>query len=819
VRVRFDTWIQDVRYAARMLRNSPLFAVTAALSLAIGIGANTTIFSLANALLVRPRPGLSDPGRLVDIGRTTDGEGFDTISYPNYRDIRDRARTVAVYAYEIEPRAMSLGGRGEAERVFGATVSGNYFAVLGTTPAAGRLLRAEDDVGGGQPVAVISHELWARRFASDASILGAPIVLNGVPFTVAGVAPRGFQGTTLLKSDVWIPIALGSVASTRRSAGLLDERRAVWLVMGGRLEPGASAAQAGAELSSIAAALEREFPQVNRGHGLAVAPSAVVPGRTPMIAGFLGVLMAIVGLVLLIACVNIAGMLLARAAGRRREIAVRLAVGAGRGRLVRQLLTETAILFALGGAAGLGLSRWLTALLLGVIPQLPFPIAVEVTTDWRVMAFAIAVSLVASVVSGLAPALQASRADLVAALKAEGLDRTPSRLRLRNAFVVGQVTMSLVLIVAAGLFLRSLERAAATPPGFDQTNVDVVSLDLSLARYGEPEGRAFVRALLGRVRGLPGVVSATAANDLPLDGGRMGLGPIYVPGIEAAPGRAAFSADWNIVEPGFFATLRLPLLAGRDFTDADTADSPGVIIINRALARRIWQDADPIGRRVEYQPGLDEPRVAVTVVGVTSDARLISLDGEVEPFAYVPLSQQFSTRTSLLVRTTGASAIPDVRRVVRELNPNLPVTRAMPLGEVTAISLVPQRLAASVAGSLGIVGLLLAAIGIYGVASYMVSSRTREIGIRMALGADRANVLRLVLGHGMLLAGIGVAIGLVLAAACSRFVESLLFGVTALDPVTFAGTCALFVVVSLAATYIPARRATRVEPVAALRNE
>ncbi len=536
-----------------------------------------------------------------------------------------------------------------------------------------------------------------------------------------------------------------------------------------------------------------------------------------IIAGFLGLLMAIVGLVLLIACVNVAGMLLARAAGRRREIAVRLAIGAGRARLVRQLLTETVVLFAGGCAIGLLLNVWLTKLVLLPIPQLPVPVALDIPMDWRVVAFALGVSFVAALLSGLAPALQASGADLVPALKAEGLDDGRSRLRMRNVFVVGQVAMSLVLIVAAGLFLRALHRASTVDPGFDQASVDVVTLDLSLGGYTGANGTAFVRDLLARTSRLPGVQSASATVDLPLDGGRMGLGGYRVGGFTPPDGRQWFDADWNVVTPGFFATLRLPLARGREFTEGDTPDAQPVAIVNEALARQFWPGGDAVGRQIEVE-GDDAPQ-HLTIVGVSTDAHLISLGSEPEPYIYVPLAQRPMDKVNLVVRTSGSSSIAPVRGLVREMAPRLPVIQAMALEQITAIGLVPQRIAASVAGSLGLVGLLLAAIGIYGVTSYAVSRRTREIGIRIALGADTSAVLSLVLRQGLLLAAIGVAVGVAMAAAGSQVLGSLLFGIAGLDPIAFGAACLLFAAVALLATYIPARRAATVDPIIALRDQ
>jgi putative ABC transport system permease protein len=822
----FDSIVQDVRHGVRILKNSPGFTTTAVLSLAIGIGANTTIFSIANTLLMRPPRGVADPSTLVDVGRTMRGSGFDTVSYPNYRDLRDRTTTLdGLYALEIEPRPMSLGGRGEAERIYGAMVSGNYFPLLGTQPALGRLMRPEDDRAGTPPVAVISYELWQRRFASDPSMTSQTIVLNGSPFHVIGITPAGFQGTAILRSDVWVPLAHVSAAAPRRNAQLMTSRQANWLSMGGRLKPGTSMAQARAELGALGAALEREFPEINETMGYTVARSARVPGEITEVAGFLGLLMGIVGLVLLIACVNLAGMLLARAAGRRREIAVRIAVGAGRARLARQVLTETVILFIFGGVAGLLVSRWLTSLLLAIIPQLPVPIGLEIPTDWRVIGFTLAASLMAAGVAGLAPALHASRGDLIAALKTDSLGAIGSRLRLRSAFVVLQVAMSLLLVIGAGLLLRSVRHSAQVDPGFDQANVDVISLDLSLTRYDPAAARGFARTLLTRLRATGGVESATLAADLPLDGGRMGLGVLQIPGHELPPGVTSFPADWNTVEPGFFNTLRIPLVKGRDFTDADGTSAPGVAIVNQTFARRVWGDGDPVGRVILSNAGTTalvrdaSAMRQLTVVGVAADAHVISLSGAPEPYIYVPYAQVYVARVSLLVRTAGQTATPHVRAIMRELNPNMPIAAAMPLAQVTSIGLVPQRIAASVAGALGVVGLLLATIGVWGVTSYAVSRRTREIGIRMALGANRQSVLRLIVRQGAALAALGIALGVASAGLASGLLTSLLFGVSPLDPLTFAGACALFMTITLLASYVPARRAARVDPVNALRHD
>ena len=811
-----DSWLQDTRFAVRLLRKSPLFTLTAALSLAIGIGGNATIFSVANAMLLRAMPGLERAERLVDIGRTRGESGFDTVSFPNYTDLRDRTTSfTGIYAHQFEPSPMSLGGPDGAERVYGVLVTANYFSVLGTRPHAGRLLEPQDDGAPGTgAVAVLSYDLWTRRFGADASVIGRQITINGFPFAVVGVAPRGFQGTTILKGDLWVPVTMLSQAMPDRSASLFQSRGATWIFMGGRLKDGVSIAQANAELAAVAAALEREHPRTNAAMSFRASPIAVVPGMTATLAGFLGLLMGLVAVLLLVACVNLAGMLLARGAARSREIAVRLAIGARPGRIARQLMTETMVLFLVGGAAGLAVSGALTAALLRLLPALPVPLSIDISTDWRVVAFTGAVSLVAALLCGLVPILHARRRDLVPALKTDALGGTPSRLRLRNVFVVGQVMLSLVLVITALLFMRALNHAAHAPTGFNVTNVDVVSIDLALARHSAQSGPGFVRDLLDRVRALPGVVSASAAVDLPLDGGRMGFGSLRVPGAASADRDGRFAADWNIIEPGLFRTLDLRLLRGRDFDQRDTAASAAVAIVNEAFARAAWPNEDPIGRVV-----IAEPDVRMTVVGVAVDAQFMSIGAAAEPYIYVPLTQRYQSNTNILAKTSGTSAIPDIRTLIRNMNPNLPVTEALSLSDVTAVGTIPQRIAAAVAGTLGVVGLLLAAIGIYGVTSYAVSRRTREIGIRVALGADRDEVLRLFLKQGLVLTATGVLLGVLVAAATTRVLSGLLFGVGGLDPLAFGTGSALFTTVAMLAAYLPARRAVRVEPMAALRSE
>jgi len=807
----------DLRYAVRLLLRNPLFALTAVVSLAIGIGANTTIFTIANAILFRAPVGVVDAERLVDVGRSQDGDGFDNNSYPNYLDVRARNRVFQdVYAYRFDPQPMSLGGTSGAERIYGGVVSANYFDVLGARATAGRLFSRQDAEAA--PLVVLTHRLWTQRFHADPAVAGRRIEINGHAFTVAGVAEEGFQGTTLFAPDLWIPMSMVAEAMPRRGASMLTDREAVWLMMGARLKPGVSVEQAQAELTPLAAALEREFPEANRGRGLRVVPLSPIPGNGAPVAAFLGGLMAIVGLVLLIACANVAGVLLARATARRREIAVRLALGAGRARLVRQMLVETSLLFVAGAGLGLLFARGMTTLLMSLLPALPVQIGLNLALDARTLLFTAGLSFVAALLSGLVPAFHASKGDVVESLKADS-QSSPERMRLRNVFVVAQVALSIVLVVGAGLFVRALQRAGTIHPGFTAAGVEVAALDLALGGYTDDTGPLFARELIQRVRSIPGVESASLSAVLPLGMSGMGLGPLSTPGMSGEP----LDADWNVVEPGYFATLRTQLLRGRDFNEGDRAKAPFVAIINETLARRLWPGRDPIGQTLVQQTGKagtpDSTR-NLTVIGVARNAKYRSLGDRERHFVYVPLQQQYVSRTHIVARSTNGQRLAgDLRGLLRTMNPHLPVIRSQTLEESTSVGLVPQRVAASVAGSLGIVGLLLAAIGIYGVTGYLVTSRTREIGIRMALGAERADVLRLVLRQGMKLVLIGVLAGCALAAAGSRLLSSLLFGVGPLDPLAFVGAAVLFVVVGGVACYLPARRATGIEATVALRCE
>ena len=820
-------WLEELRrdasHGLRLLRRSPIMAATAALSLAIGIGADASVFTVADALLFRAPTGVREPERLVDIGVGRPDGGFNPGSYPTYLDIRRRAVTLdGVYAHPMFPQALSLrvaGASATAERVFGHFVTTNYFAVLGTTASSGRLFApADGEQPGVSPIVVLSDRFWKRRFGADPAVIGSAIRVNGQPFTVIGVAQEGFQGTGVLAPDVWLPLNMIAVVNSQNQA-ILEARAAGWLLMGGRLKRDSRLDQAAAELGVIGRDLRRVYPGRMGTRDLRVLPSSSVPGNRGTVAAFAVLLTALVSLVLLIACANVAGVLLARAAARRREMAVRLSIGASRARLVRQLLVETIVLFLLGGAAGVALARAMTSLLVARLPPLPFPVSVSLALDGRVLVFTLGLSLIAALAFGLAPALQASRPDPVAALKDES-PGAAGRGRLRQAFVLAQVAASVALVVGAGLFTRALERAGSMDPGFDPHGIELVSLNLSMAGYSDATGPQFWRDLVDRVRELPGVQDATVARVLP--GGFEGIGLGLSPAGDHSGGVTdSFEPDGNIVEPGYFATLRIPLLEGRDFTTADRAGAQPVAIVGEAVARHFWPGENALGKFLS-QPG---NRRTLLVVGVARDIKSTSLvDGLSESFVYLPLQQQYAShltaQMTIAARTNPGQPVADaIRALVASMNPNLPIVTSRTLEDSVALGLVPQRVAASVAASLGLAGLLLAAIGIYGVTAFTVARRTRELGIRIALGAERRHVLRMVLRQCLGLIAGGCAVGLTLGAGAGHVLSGFLFGVPPLDPAVLGGAAASSVAVGLAACYGPVRRATRIDPISALRCE
>jgi len=837
-----ETLIQDARYAARLLRRNPIFTVTAALSLSIGIGATTTVFTVGNGLLLTVPSGVTDPGRLLEIARVEEGDfGFEPIAYADYLALRERTRSFeGVYGYELNLTSLSLRDDRETERVYATYTTMNFFSVLGVRAAAGRLFDARDvERPGTSPIVVLSHRFWIQRFNGDPNVVGRTLSINNVAVTVIGVSAEGFRGVSLLTPDIWLP-AVMIPALDPGTAGKLDfsptNRRITWqMMMGGRLRPGVSRQQASAEVATIGRILEREQDaprELLNSMGIPLPQGAVVwrvalaspipSGMRVPALGFLTLLMALTAIVLVIACSNLAGVLLARAAVRRREIAVRTAIGAARSRLVRQLLTETVLLFVLGGTIGIVLARAMTSLLVSLLPEFPMPVNLAVPLDGRVVAFSLILSLVSALLSGLAPALHASKADVVEALKDE-TDSRPDRLRLRNTFVVAQVAFSMMLIITAGVVVQGLDAVRAVTRGFDPRGVDVATVDLSLAGYTDTTGRVFARELLARLRALPGVEKATLADRAPGPGG-MSLGGLTAPGVSPPNGQQYFFANWTLIESGYFETLRIPMIAGRDFTDADRQGSPAVAIVGESAARRLWPGRNAVGQTVFVHapnPGNAATSLPLTVVGVVGDLVYPGFRGVIPLYLYVPLQQRYMPGTTILVRRSADTSLAaDIRSLVSSMSPSLPVLTAQTLERQQSGPVETQlRIAAIVAGALGLVGLLLVAIGVYGVASYTVAQRTREIGIRLSLGADRTAVVSMVLRQAMLLVAIGSAGGLLLGGGAAKLLSGPRFGVPPPDAALFAGAATLFAIVGLVACYVPIRRATRIGAMEALRYE
>ncbi len=812
--------LQDLRYGARALLKSPGFAVTAVLTIALGIGATTAIFSLVNALLLRPLP-VAEPDRLVQVEELRrGGESAASYSHPRYAELRDGSGGVLAGLAAQGMSDMALRAGPQAESVMGVYASGSYFGVLGIRPEAGRFFgAAEDRPGSPDAVAVISEHLWRTRFGGERSAVGRTIHLNGQPLTVVGVAPRGFGGTFVaVQADVWVPIAMYPRLNRQADEGTYERGRHIWLTLFGRLRPGTSAEHAQTVLGGVARRsapdLERDPPPV----GVRLQPlTGMPPSARGAVVGFMAMLLATAGLVMLIAGTNVAGMLLARATTRRREVAIRLAVGAGRGRLVRQLLTESLLLFGAGGAGGLLLALWLADVITAFQPPLAMRIALDLGPDARVLGFALLLALGTGVGFGLVPALRASRPDVLPALREGSGGRGAGRTRLRSAFVVAQMAMSLLLLVTAGLFVQALRSALATDLGFDPDGVVVADLNLRAQGFDEARGMDFHRRAVERIAALPGVEAVGAAQFAPMSGNRTSVDVETPerPNPPPSPGQTPMNARYTVVDEGYFRALRISLVAGRAFTAADRKGAPPVVVVNQTLARRYWPGENPVGKRLRVF------REEHEVVGVARDGRYEELDEEPTAFLYLPMAQQGTERMTLFVRarTEPGATLAAVRREVAALDPDVPLQQAMPFPAMVGLTLFPQRMAAVLVGAFGLLGLALAAVGIYGVLAFHVGQRTQEIGVRLALGAGAADVVRMILRQGMLLVAVGVALGLAAALAATRLLAGFLHGVSATDPATFLAVPALLAAVALLASWLPARRAARVDPMTALRAD
>ncbi len=816
-----ETLVQDVRYGMRMLLKHPSFTVVAVLTLALGIGANTTIFSFANALLLRPLAGIAEPERLVQIARTAKNNPFGNLAYPDYLDYREQNTTFAEIAVFNET-ALHLSTGQEAERVQGALVSGNYFAALGARAMQGRLLtQADAQTEGAEPVAVISAGLWRRRFGAEPNIVGKTIRLNSQACTIVGVASDGFSGTSVsAKLDVWTPITMTQYADlslAQLNGEQFRGRGIVWLSAFGRLKPNVTLEQASADLSVIARRLAELHPtNQERGvtllAGLGLRPDDRQPTRD-----FTRLLLAAAGLVLLIACANVAGLLLARGSTRRKEIGVRLALGASRLRVMRQLLTESLLLAVGGGLLGLLLALWLSIWLRAWLPEqyLGMPLDVDLSVDVRVLSFTFGIALLTGLLFGLAPALQLSKPDLVSTLKEQRVaGRGAGLARLRSALVIAQIALSLVLLVGAGLCLRTLNHARAIGFGFETERVLTARLDLGRQRYAEPQGQLFYQQLLERAQVLPGVEQASLALSVPLTGSDYGTG------IKLEGRTERINVLYNIVAPRYWGTMGIPLLLGRDFTPRDSAQAPRVAVVNEAMARQLWPNENPLGKRFTVQRrGYDN--LPVEVIGTVRDTTGHAPFAPMPAQLYLPLSQCYGAEMTLHLRTNREpeQLIASAQQAIRELDKNLPLHEVRTLAWQLDNALTPQRLAAWLISGFGLLALMLAAIGLYGVMAYAVAQRIPELGLRLALGAQARDVLLLVLKQGSKLAIIGVLIGLGGAWAFTRLLKTLLYGVSPTDPLTFALTATGLLLVALLACWIPARRATKVNPLVALRHE
>jgi predicted permease len=814
--------LQDLNYALRMLVRSPAFTLIAALSLALGIGANTAIFSLINAVLLRPIP-VDDPARLASVFTTDQrNPGNLPLSHLNYKDLRDQNQVFTEMAAFTFAQVNWSSGK-ESEQILAQVASGNYFSLLGVQPSIGRGFLAEEDARP-TPVAVVSRGFWERSLGSDPSIVGRTLTLNRTPFTVVGIAPRGFTGTLLGGGPaVWVPMSMHDIVQP--NFDWYEQRRGLFLFAFGRLKPGVDIQQARANLTSVFSQLEQAYPADNKGRSAGSAPlldTRLNPGGqggAPVVQISM-ILMTVVALVLLIACANIANLLLARASKRRREIAIRLALGAARLRLMRQLLTESVILAVLGGALGLLLAYWLMDGLVAADLQLPVPLDDSVTIDSRVLAFTALLALATGVLFGIAPAVQASKPDIVPVLKNETIPAGTGRgwlrfISLRQALVVGQVALSLVSLIAAGLFLRSLRDSQSADPGFEKRGVLVMDVNLGREGYTPERGQLFYRHVVERVASLPGVQHASIAQSAPLAGGL--LRSVFLEGADTTT-RDRVLVQVNSASPGYLDTIEIPLLRGRDFTEADITGAPQVVVINETMAQRFWPGQDALGKRFKFFGD----QQFTSVIGIARNAKYNGIAEDPIPFIYQPLRQNYTPQATLHVRVAGdaASLAAAVRQQIQEIDPTISVFQVRTLEEQVSQALAPLRINVIVLATFGGLALLLASIGLYGVASYSVGQRTREIGVRMALGAQSSSVLRLVLGHGLLLVAIGLVTGVLLALGLSAAIpRDLLPNVSARDPWTFAGTSVLLALVAVIASYIPARRATRIDPLIALRAE
>jgi predicted permease len=804
--------VHDLKLAWRMFVRRPAFTLVAVLILGLGIGANTTIFSWTQAVLLSPLSGVARQDRILVVRGITANRVGLSLSFPNFQDLRAaKPDGVAdVMAFRLLP--MNLRAGGEPIRVFGELVSPNFFQFLGVTPVLGRAFRQDEGVVPDRDaVAVISYDLWQRAFTADPAAVGRAVTLNGRSFTIVGVAPPSFRGSVAaVVLDVFVPLTMQKAVM---AGDRLPGRAGGWLEVYARIADGASARQAQASIEVAGARLAAQYPEDNKGRDLRAIPLWRA-GASSVLLPVMGTLFAMVAVVLLIACANVAGLLLTRATGRQREIAVRLAVGASRWQVVRQMLVENMLLSAAGCVAGVVFARWASGTLDAFVPRTPFPLRFDAGMDAQGVAFAIALTVVTAIVSGVMPALRASRPQVGVTLKESSPTGTGSTGRLRRLLVVGQVGLSVVLLVCASLFARSLTHAGSIDPGFSLRQGFLASIDLLPGGYDEARGALFVQRLLERVSALPNVAGATVARTMPLDVGGSSDMIVTVDGYTPREGEELM-AYYNQVGPGYFETMGIPLVRGRGVTSRDVTGQPAVAVVNETMARRYWPGRDPIGATIRFGRG------PVTIVGVARDGKYSRLSEEPRNYLYFSALQSYRPDLLLHVKTDAdlSLVLPAVRAAVRELDPNLPLFDVRTIEEHMRISRFIMRMAASMLGLFGFLGVLLAGVGLYGVIAFNAAQRTREIGLRMALGAGRGQVVWLVLRDGFALAFVGIVAGLGLAYGAGRLVAGQLTGVSGADPVSFAGTAALLAAVAVFACVLPARRASALNPLTALRRE
>jgi predicted permease len=820
-----ETLLYDLRFALRLLRKSPGFSLVAILTLALGIGANTAIFTVVNAVILRPLP-VKDVDRLVavmgtDTRNNTEQQQYLPISFLNYRDLHDKNDVFSDMA-AVTGSGVNMSGAGNPEQLNAALVTGNYFDILGVRAALGNTFDAEQATKeGGYPVVVMSFGLWQRRFGGDRSIIGRTLNLNQQPFTVIGVAPKSFTGTFAVGTpDLWIPTAEHDQILTGDFKSFFNERRPLIMFCFGRLKPGVTMVQAESELKNIATQLARDFPDDNGGRNVRLLPLAqttVDPNNRSLFLQAGALLMGVVGLVLLIACANLANLLLVRGADRRRELAVRMSIGAGRGRLLGLLLSESLLLSLLGGLAGLGIAVVCRNALAAFRPPFLNADDLDLTMDTSVLLFTLAVALLTALAFGALPAWQAVRFNLSETLK-EGGGRSGSaggRHRLRSSLIVAEITLSVIALVGAGLFLSSLRNAQEIDPGFQTKNLMVMSFDLGAENYRQDQALEFQRRLMERLRAMPMVRSASLATAQPLGGAFQRT--VFPEGVDLSDRRNGVLTAVNQIDTNFFQTVGTPLLQGRDFAETDREGAAMVAIVNQSFVTKFFPGQNALGKHFRCFGETWN----LEIVGIARDSKVATLGEDPTPEFYLPLLQHYSPALVLHVRTAGepGATLPTVRGVVQEMDRQLPLTQVQTGQQILDQALWAARFGASLLLAFGLLALTLAAVGIYGVMSYTVEQRRQEMGIRIALGAQNRDVLRLVLGQGMRLAGIGSAVGLLVAFFMSRAITALLFNVHALDPVTFSAVPAVLLSVALAACIIPALRATHVDPLDALRNE